>query len=165
MNRFYPLTLALLLAAFFCLIRTSAGAQEIHKWTDANGKVHYGDRVAAPDSSKKIKVSITASSQPPAVPASATSAPRPSLSPPRLNSQKKPVPVDPALVGPECRGLIEKIAAVPAGKNWELLYRQFDRACPGIAYECVEYQSSPQNNQCIWVKRSGSRVLNRNRYP
>ncbi len=165
MNRSSPRISALLLAALFCLIRTGAGAQEIHKWTDANGKVHYGDRAAAPDSSKKIKVSIPAPSQPPAVPASANSRPRPTLSPPRLNLQKKPVPVDPALVGPECRGLIEKIAAVPAGQSWEMLYRQFDQACPGIAYECVEYRSSPQNNQCTWVKRSGSRVLNRNRYP
>ena len=165
MTQFHIFRSTFILFAFFCMLHPSVHAQEIYKWTDANGKVHYGDRAAAPDSSKKIKVSITASSQPPAVPASATSAPRPSLSPPRLNAQKKPLPVDPALVGPECRGLIEKIAAVPAGKNWELLYRQFDRACPGIAYECREYQSSPQNNQCIWVKRSGSRVLNRSRYP
>lgn len=165
MNRSYRLPVARSLAVIVCLICMSAGAQEIHKWTDANGKVHYGDRAAAPDSSKKIKVSIAAPSQPSAVPASAIGAPRAGVSPQPLKSRKKPVPVDPSLVGPECKGLIEKIAAVPAGKNWELLYRQFDAACPGIAYECVEYQSSPQNNQCIWVKRSGSSVLNEKRYP
>lgn len=165
MNRSHSVTSAFLVAAFFGLFRSSADAQEIYKWTDAIGKVHYGDRAAAPENSKKMNVTVTPPSQPPAVPASAASSQRRSPLLPHLDSQKKSVPVDPALVGPECKGLIEKIAAVPAGKNWESLSRQFDSACPGIAYECVEYQSSPQNNQCIWIERSGSRVLNRNKYP
>ena len=151
------LSTALIFAAVFGRIHPSAGAQEIYKWTDANGKVHYGDRAAAPPSSKKIHVQVTPPSQPPAVAASATGAQR--------RSPSLFVPVDPALVGPECKGLIDKIASVPAGKNWESLYRQFDSACPGIAYECVEYRSSPQNNRCMWVERSGSRVLNRRKYP
>ncbi len=165
MNQFHPVKSVFLVAAFFGLFRSSAHAQEIYKWTDANGTVHYGDSAAAPEGSKRMNVTVTPPSQPPAAPASVSSSQHRLPLLPHLASQKKSVPVHPARVGPECKGLIEKIAAVPAGKNWELLYRQFDSACPGIAYECVEYQSNPQNNQCIWIERSGGSVLNRNKYP
>ena len=149
-----------LLAALLCAgaLCSGAAAQEIYKWTDANGRVHYGDRAAAPESSRKMSVAAPAPARPAAV------------SPPgagalRRDPQRKSTPVDPALVPPACKGLIEQIAAVPPGKNWESLYRQFDSACPGIAYECREYRSRPQDNLCGWVERSGSSVLNRNRYP
>lgn len=160
MKQFHTGTPAFVVAACFGLFCSSAHAQGLYKWTDANGKVHYGDSAAAPESSKKMHVTVTAPSKPAAVAASASS-----QRPPHRAPQKKSVPADPALVGPQCKGLIEKIAAVPVGTSWESLYRQFDNACPGIAYECVEYQSTPQNNQCLWIKRSGSRVLNRNKYP
>ena len=73
--------------------------------------------------------------------------------------------MEPGLVPPACKGLIEQIAAVPPGKNWESLYRQFDNACPGIGYECREYQSRPLDNLCGWVERSGTNVLSKKRYP
>lgn len=148
---------AILVLAFFASGSPYADAQDIYKWTDANGKVHYGDRAAAPDSGQKMHVSVT--------PPSGSVAPPPSVSNPRPGAKGKSVPADPARVAPACKGLIDRIAAVPAGRNWEALYRQFDSACPGIAYECTEYESSPQNNRCIWVERSGSRVLSRNKYP
>lgn len=161
MIRLYPLAAFLPIA--LCL--TTASAQGIYKWTDANGKVHYGDRAGAPESSKKLDVPVTApkASTPP--PSLATDARRRAPAAPSPNSQKKSVPVAPAAVGPQCKGLVDKIAAVPAGKNWEDLYRQYQSACPGIAYECVEYQSSPQNNQCTWVERVGGGVLSTKKYP
>lgn len=165
MNRFHFLTSAFLVATFLGLSGSSADAQEIYKWTDANGTVHYGDRVAAPDSSKKMNITVAPPPQAPAVQASSPIAQHRSPLLPHLDMSKKSVPVASSLVGPECKGLIEKIAAVPAGKNWESLYRQFNGACPGIAYDCVEFESNPQNNQCTWIQRSGSRVLNRSRYP
>jgi hypothetical protein len=148
---------AIIVLAFSASHSPLADAQDIYKWTDANGKVHYGDRAAAPDQGKKLQVSVT--------PPSGSVAPLPSASSPRPATKGKSVPVDPARVAPACKGLIDQIAAVPAGRNWEALYRQFDSACPGIAYECTEYESSPQNNRCTWVERAGSRVLSRNRYP
>ena len=159
MKRFHSLSIFYCFA-FLGMFCGSVHAQAIYKWTDANGKVHYGDRAAAPESHKKMNVIATARSQPQAVAASAASPQRHSLPP-----AEKSASVSPGLVGPACKSLIDKIAAVPAGKNWEALFQQFDRACPGIAYECIEYQSSPQNNRCTWVKRSGSRVLNRKKYP
>jgi len=150
------------LSAMIVLALSAAGslrvdAQDIYKWTDANGKVHYGDRAAAPDSSQKMHVSVT--------PPGGAVVPPATVSSPRPGAKGKSVPADPARVAPACKGLIDQIAAVPAGRNWEALYRQFDSACPSIAYECTEYESSPQNNRCTWVERSGSRVLSRNKYP
>ncbi len=161
MNRLYPFAL---LSAVFCLTSAAASAQEIFKWTDANGKVHYGDRAGAPESSKKILVPLASPNEPPASPAAAGGGQRRAPAPSPY-AQKKSVPVAPAAVGPQCQGLVDKIAAVPAGKNWEQLFRQYESACPGIAYECVEYQSSPQKNQCTWIERVGGRVLNTKKYP
>lgn len=163
MNRFHCFWATLVVVTVFAPLHATVHAQEIFKWTDANGKVHYGDRSAATERSTKIKVTVAA----PAYSATA-SVPNLQQRSPLLsdaNLPKRSVPVNPARVGPACRGLIEKIAAVPAGKNWEALYQQFDTACPGIAYECVEYESSPQKNQCTWLERSGTRVLNRKKYP
>ena len=142
-----------------------ANAQEVFKWKDANGKVHYGDRAAAPEDSGKLDIKVNPPSQPSAIP---TPAAVPPLRPPVLSPydpKKKSVPVDAARVGPECKGLIDKIAAVPSGKSWKPLYQQFDNACPRIAYECVEYRSKPQNNQCNWVERSGGVVLRTESFP
>jgi hypothetical protein len=165
MNRSYAAISVFLVAAMAGLFCSSALAQEVYKWTDANGKVHYGDRSAAPESSKKMHIDAEPPRPPPIASSPATaSQPRSALAPPR-DGQKKSVPANPALVGPLCKGLIDKIAAVPPGKNWESLYAQFNSACPRIAYECTEYQSNPQNNQCIWIERTGGRVLHTNTYP
>jgi hypothetical protein len=148
---------AILVLAFSASGSLRAYAQDIYKWTDANGKVHYGDRAAAPDSGQKMHISVT--------PPGGAVVPSPSVSRRRQASKEKSVPVPAERVAPVCKALIDQIAAVPAGRNWEALYRQFDSACPGIAYECTEYESSPQNDRCTWVERSGSRVLSRNKYP
>jgi len=152
-------------AALFCLSHASAQAQAVYKWTDANGKVHYGDRAAAPQSSKAMHVAVAPAVQTQA-PADAAARPQPHTPlAPRPDAQQKSMPVDPARVGPQCKGLIEQIAAVPSGTSWQGLSRQFDSACPGIAYECLEYRSNPQKNACTWVVRAGGNVLNRKSYP
>ncbi|HEX5277989.1 MAG TPA: DUF4124 domain-containing protein [Fluviicoccus sp.] len=38
------------------LVCASAGASEVFKWTDEQGKVHYGDKLVAPDASKRMEV-------------------------------------------------------------------------------------------------------------
>lgn len=158
MKRFHPAA-SLVVAALSGLSCAAAQGQDMYKWTDENGRVHYGDRAAAPGNSQKMQVTAA----PPLPPAPRANSPQL----PRVGSrtQQKSMPVDPGRVAPACKGLIDRIAAVPAGKNWESLYREFDSACPGIAYECLEYQSNPQNNRCTWIERSGSNVLSRKRYP
>jgi hypothetical protein len=175
MNRFNADTSVLLVAAAFSLLCSSAFAQEIYKWTDANGKVHYGDRSAAPESSQKMKLASEPPKPPPAVSAPnpetspRTYIPRPPIVLPPLPSKfdmpKKGVPANPAQVGAACKGLIDKFSAAAPGKDTAALGQQFDSACPGIAYECTAYRSKPQNNQCIWVVRSGTSILRSFDYP
>ncbi|WP_332878890.1 DUF4124 domain-containing protein [Massilia sp. S19_KUP03_FR1] len=158
MNMSHPATSAALIAVLFCLFRPGADAQEIYKWTDPNGKVHYGDRAAAPEASQKIHVTAAPVVLPPATQSTVSALPQP-------DNKTRSVRVNPALVGSSCKGLIDKIAAVPVGQGWQALSREFNSACPGIAYECVEYVSNPQNNQCNWIERKDGNVLNRNKYP
>lgn len=156
----HPATSALLAAVVFCLSGPGAHAQEIYKWTDANGKVHYGDRAAAPDASQKIHVAGAPAALPSPTQPAALALPQP-----QPDKKTKSVLVNSALLGSACKGLIDKIAAVPAGQGWQALSCEFSSACPGIAYECVEYVSSPQNNQCNWIERKDGNVLSRNKYP
>jgi hypothetical protein len=165
----------LLLTTICCF----AHAGEIYKWTDENGKVHFGDRSAAPAEGKKIDVRVqppsSSSSEngsrpepqrpdiPPALFSPAPPLPIPSR--PSLDPAKKSVPVDPARVGPKCQGLIDQIAKVPPGTPWQSLSKEFNASCPGIAYECINYRSHPENNKCTWVERSGSDVLQTKSYP
>jgi hypothetical protein len=144
-----------LVAILICLFHPGVQAQAIYKWTDSNGKVHYGDRAAAPESSQAIHVAAAPAVLP--TPAS-TVLPQP-------DSRHKSVRFNPALVSAACKGLVDKIALVQAGQKWQALYDAFNSACPGIAYECVEYVSNPQNNQCNWVERKGRTVLHQYQYP
>lgn len=155
MNSSGPAPSALHVAALFCLLGAGAHAQEIFKWTDASGKVHYGDRAAAPQASQALHVAAAPAVPPPTARPSALPQPDP---------KTKSVPVNPALVGAACKGLIDKIAAAPGGQGLQSLVREFSNACPGIAYQCVEYVSNPQNNQCNWIERKGNNVLSRDKY-
>ncbi|HEX5361724.1 MAG TPA: DUF4124 domain-containing protein, partial [Fluviicoccus sp.] len=38
------------------LVCASAGASEVFKWTDEQGKVHYGDKLVAPETSNRMEV-------------------------------------------------------------------------------------------------------------
>ena len=182
MNRFISDTSVFIVGAAFSLFCSSAPAQEVYKWTDANGKVHYGDRAAAPESSKQMHIDAEPPRPRPPVSTPAAISGRtagpsfPTIPPiaatrytppplPERDVRKKSVPANPALVGPACQGFIDKVIAVPDGTSFELQAKQFDIACPGIAYECTRYRSKPQNNQCIWIERSGTSILRTNSYP
>jgi hypothetical protein len=139
-----------------CLCSASidaATAAEIYKWTDANGQVHFGDRQSAPETGQKIDVPVQ-QPQPGSVAA-----------PPSIQLPKgKSTPADPSQVRPGCQDLMDQIAKVKPGTNWQPLYRKFDAECPGIAYECNNYLTHPENNKCEWVKRTGNNVLHTNNY-
>lgn len=157
-GRFF-LAAALLTAALSGLLSGNVGSQELFKWTDASGKVHYGDRAAAPEDSKRWNV--------PVAPATTPSLPPLSMHAPLLargDAQKKSIPVDAARVGSSCKGLADKIAAGPSGKVSQSLVRQFNDTCRGIAYECVEYRVRPQNNRCGWIEQTEGTIVNRKVY-
>lgn len=159
--------LALLLTILCC----AANAQEVYKWTDENGKVHFGDRSAAPADSKKITVKVQPPTAPPVAqgdqgkPKAMNNPARAAPARPGAEAAKESVPVDPAKVGPKCKGLVDQIANVKRGTPWESLARDFNDACPGIAYECVNYKAHPENNTCTWIERTGSNILHTKNYP
>lgn len=172
-NRVLPACMALLLA--WAVLSPVARAADVYKWIDANGQVHFGDRVSGTAPGQKMDIKA-----PPPPPPPATAEPRvsPTVAPPRTASPAGPVvpvltplqkgaslPVDPSQVRPGCQALIDQIVKVKPGTNWQSLYQQFDATCPGIGYECNNYRSRPEKNQCIWVKRTGGNVLQTNNHP
>jgi len=155
-------TIPFLLALLCC----HAGAQEVYKWTDKDGKVHFGDRKAAPTEARKAEVKVQPPSVTPASPASANAAAEPDKprAPGRSGGDTASVPVAPYRVGGLCQGLATQIQQVKPGQNWEVLARQFNETCPGITYECVNYKREPEKNKCTWVERTGSSMVNTKNY-
>ena len=148
-----PLVLCLAAGWMYLAVHV-ANAAEVYKWTDENGQVHFGDRQSAPENGQKLDIK----SQPQSgKPSQATPAPI-------QLPQGKSTPADPSQVRPGCQDLIDQIAKVKPGTNWQSLYQEFNATCPGIAYECNNYRTHPENNKCEWVKRTGNNVLHTNNY-
>ena len=156
----------LLLAIASCFVN----ADEVYKWKDAAGNIHFGDRKSAPSESQKLDIQAPPSSastdeQSGRKKKEEKQARSPAVSAPGPESIKKSVPVESSKVGPRCEGLIDQIAKVKRGENWVSLANEFERACPSIAYECNNYRTHPENNSCTWVERTGNSVLHTNEYP
>lgn len=143
-----------------------ACAADVYKWTDANGRVHFGDRFSAPADGQKTDIKSSPAPAPvPVQPRATPTAPAPAARGPVPVAPGKSQPADAWEVRPGCKELIDRVAAVPAGTNWEALSRQFDATCPGIAYECTRFRSRPENDKCEWVKRTSGNIMQTNSYP
>ncbi len=68
-------------------------------------------------------------------------------------------------VGAQCKGLAEKIAAVPAGTPFQSLAQEFNQHCAGIAYECIAYRGDPSKNRCGFIVRKGGTIVSNKSYP
>lgn len=170
------------------LVCASALASEVFKWTDEQGKVHYGDKWVAPDNSDRMEVNGESPRErrfrrqqemrarweedmkrrneefearkreeerrqaeaPPAERAT----PGSRFKPPAFDTAPKSVPVNPKEVAAACKGLADRISKVKPGEPWVELGREFDDACPGVAYECHVYKRQPKKDKCQWVKRT-----------
>lgn len=154
----------LLLCQVLILLCTSASSQTIHKWTDENGRVHYGDRSEAAKGRPTTTVDVPIS--PPT--------PIPSLQPPRPMATGSPAAEE---VGqppsarqpnlPKClvmaRAMADAKDLTPAdirARSKELL-----SLCPNIAYACVSYASQPDSNACEAVPyRPGGGIVSNRTY-
>ncbi|WMW80620.1 DUF4124 domain-containing protein [Undibacterium cyanobacteriorum] len=83
---------------------------------------------------------------------------------PPMPQKKNSKPVDPSRVPSACKGLVDQIAKVERGSNWEGLAKSYNAACPGISYECNNYRSNPEKSFCQWVERTDSTILSTNNY-
>ena len=166
------------LLVLLALAANVASSQDIYKWKDENGKVHYGAQSAAPDHSKKLDIKNARPAESPPVnarpalviinenrPKAQTDAELarliPALSAPQRRAYlaTQSVSADPASVGPRCKGLMEEIMKVKSGP-WRTQSDNFNNACPGIAYECTEFTRSPEHNHCGWIVRKDNKVIN-----
>jgi len=157
----------IILLVFLFTHTTHINAQEVYKWKDSNGKVHFGDKSKAPVESKKMDIQVKQ------IPTPALEKVNPNTKTDHLgttpsNNVAKPSPlpnaIDPARVPAKCQGIIDKIAKVPAGTPWVDLYNDFNQSCPGLAYECVSYKRAPENNQCAWVERTDNSISKTRHY-
>lgn len=155
------------LAMLLTLICCQINAQEVYKWKDENGKIHYGDRAKAPATSKKAEIKVLAPATIPTRPESTS--PKADLGnaktttvarPPKTDENRGSTPVDPSRVAPRCQGIVDEIAKVPPGTPWIGLAQEFGRTCPGLTYECITSKSRPETNKCNWVEKIGNTITN-----
>ncbi|HEX5360367.1 MAG TPA: DUF4124 domain-containing protein, partial [Fluviicoccus sp.] len=175
-----------------------AGASEVFKWTDEQGKVHYGDKLVAPETSNRMEVNgesprelhirqqrerqarweehmaqwgakseansreqkKTDAVTSPSERSEASSSPATRIKPPAFpgmpafDPDQRSVPVNPKEVAAACKGLADRISKKKPGETWEELSREFNKTCPGIAYECFIYKRHQKPDKCQWVKRT-----------
>jgi hypothetical protein len=159
-----------LMFIIFMFIVPMTNSGEVYKWIDESGKIHYGDKSAAPNGSEKlgIKESDVDSAQSLRSTQdhlndsrfrSATRIPGPTP-PASMPAFERVEIINPNSVGTSCQTLIDKILAAQRKQvAWEGFAEQFIRKCPGIAYSCREYPKHPQKNTCQWIKSDGSSFL------
>lgn len=135
------------LAVLLALLCCHAGSQEVYKWTDKDGKVHFGDKKSAPMEAKKaeVKVQQPSGAAPPRV--------EPTPARPAFESPTAAPPTGAPKGNARCQQLADAIMKAGPGGAPAGLSKEFDLACPGIAYRCETYKRQPENNRCAWVTR------------
>jgi len=123
--------------AFMCalilFICEPAFAESIYKWTDENGKVHYGDnKDASKTNTQRIRVIGASSSN---VSAS--------------ENNNNSTPIDAGALQ-RClamaRNMVNKKTTNPSEIRADS--KSLLDICPGTAYECVTYIERPEANSC-----------------
>lgn len=146
-----------LLCQALVLLCAAASAQPIHKWTDENGRVHYGDRHSSPEGSPVTSIkSPTQAGTPAPTPAASAAAPARDLA---KAPWTEPAQLQACLV--MARAMADSKNPTPAqvrAQSKELL-----ALCPDTSYDCVSYLSQPERNACKAVPfpPSGAMVSNR----
>lgn len=122
------------------VISTHVFAGEIYKWTDENGKVHFGDKTNAPKQSQEVIVK----------PVSGTGA-----MPSKYNfkpSQKQATTKEGELASPEimkCQELAEQFVLKASISERKAIMQQIISICPNWRFHCRASRSQPQKNSCI----------------
>lgn len=155
----------------FALICSHGHAQELYKWKDADGKLHIGDRNAAPEGAQKMDIKVDARTTP-ARPRSAPPSPfdldLPRQSPPRMPADEPKhvsVPADRSKINPRCDVLMSKIVKLePGAPGYMTILKEFNALCPGITWECQEYERHPEKNSCSWVQQFDGRIQSSRTY-
>ena len=133
-------------ALWLLLLAQGVGASEIYKWTDENGKVHFGDQANAPKKSEEVIVK----------PVSGTGA-MPSkydfttkeLSKTAVENPKRSNSIDlttPAVA--KCSGLAKQYIVNDDNAEREALISKIKSMCRGVSFYCWSYKANPSRNRC-----------------
>ncbi len=135
-------------------------AQDIYKWKDAEGKIHFGDRSKAPVVSKKVDIKVKEVSKTEIT----NQATLTTTTAPKLAPEKKVGGIELSKINPKCKTIIEEIEKIPMGIPWHAQYNEFNQLCPGIAWQCNVYERTPEKNLCGWIERTSNNILSKRTY-
>jgi hypothetical protein len=114
-------------------------ADEVYRWKDANGVVHYGDSKDAPAGSEKIIVKVS-----PGTPGQAMSGTAPAV-PGSARDQTSVCAV-------YARAMVDN----PSREDWVANANKIKATCPGVGFECITVYQHPEKNQCVSFVLNGS---------
>jgi Domain of unknown function (DUF4124) len=144
-----------LLLLCVCLLSFAlpAGSEEIHKWKDKNGVVHYGDQENAPADSAKMQIKGGKGTPPAPAPGSEnwTGRDAPSPKPPQSFGGFSASQI--GRCADYARDLINNNKnshnGNPSGNgDTKTPNDQLKATCPGVSFSCTSYYHFPQKNQC-----------------
>lgn len=132
-----------LIAGFFLFLFGTAFADSIYKWTDENGKVHYGDRNDGKRNSTQII--IKAPEIPPNKTGITSAEANKSFPENKSNSANIETPQLQKCLA-MARVMVDKKNSTPSEIRADS--KNLLDICPGTAYECVTFIERPEGNNC-----------------
>jgi hypothetical protein len=160
--KIYQLAVSVVMISMICL--SGADAYQIQKWVDKDGKVHYGDKTVAPQTSQSMQMNVKEGHE--------LKAPKP-----RQEAEKKKKPEDEKIepsdvASASCIGFAKKILVLkmdpsidPQDDSKKIggLLVSIRQACPKLEVECTVDTAVYKNERCETRQSSGDGVVFRGR--
>jgi hypothetical protein len=136
---------------------TPTNAQQVKRWVDKDGKVHYGDAMNSPSKSESMQVNANRSGYSTDVPKVPDTAKKV-----LAESKKKELEIDPKHGIPvaainQCIAYAKEYARIPlnygeaSGKERGLI-AQISKTCPNVEISCTIKTRSPEDDRCEAIK-------------
>lgn len=147
-------------------------AGEIYKWTDAQGRVHFGDQqqFEAVKPAKSVKVDMPQHQQKQYT-AEEINARLKVLEdtrakihaeldkPETVLEEPQGIVADLSKINPQCESLAKKVMNTPTGQSFKHLANQMNNLCKGLTYECRQYRKHPKDNECHFTQRVSGQAI------
>lgn len=167
-----------------------ACAQQVYKWTDENGKVHYSDQNTAPALSRQLEIKDSGSKQQlrtatsagtradaPAIEGNPEKSQIPAMpkAPERRSLKDKPIPPIPNLIKPgmskdpqrekEAQCIALGLEILAPGDKYKADVARFEKMaelCPKQGLDCHFFESDVNKNYCVMIPSgSGKQAVSR----
>lgn len=156
----YVVAMMLLLIA----ASTLSHAQQVKKWVDKDGKVHYGDAMNAPSKSDSVQVTANRSGYSTYIPKASESTVKTATESKKSDGgldAKLGIPVDAVN---QCIAYAKEFARVPLegvrnqGKASGLIAK-ISKTCPNVEISCTIKTGSPQDDRCEAMKARSKNMV------